>query len=216
MSAVNEWLVREYFEMLGFLVCQPRKHNVPGRSKTAAEELDLLLVNPRRVEHHISEALVWNSADLRSVARAAVAVRGWHTERFYASSFEDAPDILNFAAPAAIKYAETILGPGPLAKVLCLPRLPASGELKARTIAVLRAKGIDGILSFETILTELTRRVDVNRNYEKSDVLQVLRILKSYNMLHDRQMDLFSRRARRARRVETKPEAARHPIPPGA
>jgi len=31
----------------------------------------------------------------------------------------------------------------------------------------------------------------VNRNYEKSDVLQMLRILKNYDLLKDRQMELF-------------------------
>ena len=28
MSAVNEWLVRDYFEFLGFFVAQPRKYQV--------------------------------------------------------------------------------------------------------------------------------------------------------------------------------------------
>ena len=47
MAAVSEWIVREYFEWLGYLVSQPRKHVVPGRQKTAEEEVDLVVLNAR-------------------------------------------------------------------------------------------------------------------------------------------------------------------------
>ena len=46
MSAVNEAIVREYFESLGFLVRQPRKYQVSARPKHIEEEVDLLVVNP--------------------------------------------------------------------------------------------------------------------------------------------------------------------------
>ncbi len=46
MSAVDENIVREYFELHGFLVCQRRKYIVQARQKSADEEVDLIVLNP--------------------------------------------------------------------------------------------------------------------------------------------------------------------------
>ncbi|MFC1462647.1 hypothetical protein ACFLQU_03485 [Verrucomicrobiota bacterium] len=197
MAAVNEWVVREYFEVLGYLVSQPRKYVVPGRQKKAEEEIDLVVFNPRVKEHSVPEGMVWSSADLENVARAVIGVRGWHTERFYVSTFEQTPEILRFAEKESVRFAEKFLGSGPMAKILCLPKLPASGDLKTKTIKVLKEKGVDGVISFGTMLAELIKRTQVNRNYEKSDMLQVIRILKIYDLLKDPQMEFFGRKQRR-------------------
>ncbi|MDP6490882.1 MAG: hypothetical protein QGH42_06775 [Kiritimatiellia bacterium] len=197
MAAVSEWIVREYFEGLGYLVNQPRKHVVPGRHKMAQEEIDLIVHNPRIEEQRVPEGLLWTREDLTGISRAIVAVRGWHTERFYPSTFEQAPEILRFVEEDALNFAQKLLGGQPPAKILCLPRLPASGDLKERAITLLDEKGIDGVLSFETMLVELIGRVDINRNYEKSDLLQTIRILKNYGLLKDSQLDLFEKRPKR-------------------
>ena len=196
MSAVNEAIAREYFETLGYLVSQPCKYT-PARHKKADEELDLLIIHPQIREHRVPEGLVWTSADLQTVARAVVGVRGWHTDRFYAATFEQTPEMLRFAERAARRAAALRLGAEPVAAVLCLPELPASGELKEKTLLALKERGIDGVLSFRTMLQELVAKVDVNRNYDKSDMLQMLRILKVYGLVRDPQLELFSRRARR-------------------
>ena len=39
MSAIDEGIVREYFEQNGFLVRQPRKYQVVARRKTGDEEV---------------------------------------------------------------------------------------------------------------------------------------------------------------------------------
>ena len=197
MSSVNEWVVREYFESIGYLVRQPRKHVIPGRQKKPEEEVDLVVYNPRVGEQQIAPHLVWETKDLAGIARAVVGVRGWHTERFTVSTFEQTPDILRFAEPEAVTYAGKLLGTTSMAKILCLPKLPASGELKKKTIEVLQAKGIDGVISFGTMLAELVSRVDKNKNYEKSDLLQIIRILKSYDMLRGSQLELFEKKRRR-------------------
>lgn len=196
MSAVNEWIAREYFEALGYLVSQPCKYT-PARHKKAEEELDLLIVHPQVRDHRVPDRIVWTSADLQTVSRAVVGVRGWHTDRFYAATFEQTPEILRFAERAARRAAAERLGAEPVAAILCLPELPASGELKEKTLSALKARGIDGVLSFRTMLQELVAQVDINRNYDKSDLLQVLRILKTYGLMRDPQLELFGRRSRR-------------------
>ena len=197
MSAVNEWIVREYFESLGFLVSQPCKY-VTTRQKKAEEEVDLVIFNPLVEQHIIPERVVWQTADFKTVARAVVGVRGWHTERFYAATFDQFPDILRFAQEESVRSAARRFGTGDVAKVLCLPQLPASEELKDKTLRVLKERGIDGVLSFRTMLTDLIQSIDVNRNYDKSDVLQIIRILKNYDLFRSPQMDLFAKKPARA------------------
>lgn len=191
MSAVNEWVVREYFELLGYFVSQPRKYSVPGRHKRADEEVDLVVINPRVAVHCLPENIIWNTEDMGTVARAVVKVRGWHSERFYASTFEQAPEILRFVEEESTRYAAGLLGADDIATIICLPRLPASGDLKEKTIDFLREKGVHGVIAFSTMLNEIIQRVDVNRNYDKSDLLQIIRLLKNYEMIRNPQMEFF-------------------------
>ena len=200
MSAVNEWVVREYFESLGYLVSQPRKFVVPGRHKKAEEEIDLIITNPTIGEHSVPEDIVWETPQLATVAHAVVGVRGWHTDRFYVSTIEQSPEILRFAEGRSVRFGAKLLGTESIAKILCLPRLPASGDLKKQTTRMLKERGIDGVISFRTMLLELVRRVDTHRNYEKSDLLQIIRLLKNYDLLKDEQMDLFASRSRRRKK----------------
>ncbi|MFH0953454.1 MAG: hypothetical protein V1873_03900 [Verrucomicrobiota bacterium] len=197
MSAVSEWIVREYFESLGFLVRQPRKYQVAARAKQVAEEIDLLVLNPAVAEHQVPEALVWGAAELKHISRAIIGVRGWHTERFSPAVIGLSPEIFRFAETTAVKNVAREFGPGPIAKVLCLPDLPSAGPLKDKALGLFKEGGIDGVILFRTMLLELAAHVDINRNYEKSDLLQILRLLKNYDLLKGPQMDLFTKKRRK-------------------
>jgi hypothetical protein len=197
MAAVSERLVREFFELQGYCVNLPFKYVTTGRQKTAEEEIDLLILHPRVRHGALPADLLWSAAELKCVARAVVAVRGWHSERFYARTIEQSPDILRFASTETVRAATRMLGGGPIAKILCLPRLPVSPALRDRTLRLLKAGGVDGVLTFRAILGELVARVDVNAHYEKSDLLQTIRLLKHYAFLKDPQLELFGGRARK-------------------
>lgn len=197
MSAISETLVREYFEALGFYVRQPVKYQVMARTKTAEEEVDLLVVHPDRAGNTLPGESLWGAAELRKISQAVVGIRGWHTERFTPALIEHVPEICRFAQPDTVDRLPRLRGEAPMARILCLPDLPASRTLRKQAIALLHEKGIDGIIPFRTVLSELVARIDVQKTYEKSDVLQVLRILKRYDLLRDAQLELFVKRARR-------------------
>jgi len=55
---------------------------------------------------------------------------------------------------------------------------------------------VDAIISFRAMLLDLIEMVEVNRNYGKSDALQVIRLLKNYGLIKDAQMDLSGLRER--------------------
>ena len=117
-------------------------------------------------------------------------------DRFYLSTFEKTPELLKFLQPASLEFAGKLLGTSEMARVLCLPKMPASGDLRDQAIAFLKGQGVDGVIPFRTILAELLTHVDVNRNYEKSDVLQMLRLVKNYELIRDDQLDLFTHKRR--------------------
>lgn len=204
MASVSEWIAREYFETLGYFVVQPCKYSVSGRSKRVEEETDLIILNPLIAEHVLSQYLLWRTDDLKKIARAVVGVYGWHTERFYPAMLENLPELIRFAGEESVRMAARQLGNNQIAKILCLPQLPVAQKLKDDTLRILKAKGIDGILEFRTMLAEIIRRVDINRNYEKSDVLQIIRILKNYDLFREDQLEFFTGKRNFCRVKKTK------------
>ena len=56
-----------------------------------------------------------------------------------------------------------------------------------------------GVISFRSILQELVASVQTNHNYRKSDLLQILRLLKNYELLKEPQLEFgWKRRGRKA------------------
>jgi len=198
MASVNEWVVREYLEALGFLVRQPRKYQVVARSKGLHEEVDLLAVNPAiPAGQPLPKAKLWGAAELGQVPCAIVTVRGWHSEKFTAAMLASSPEVYRFAEPESVRAAEAELGMANPAKVLCMADLPADPDQRAEALGFLKSRGIDGVILFRPMLLELVERIDIKKTYEKSDLLQILRILKNYDLLKSGQMDLFSPSRRR-------------------
>ncbi|MDD5483009.1 MAG: hypothetical protein PHP98_05095 [Kiritimatiellae bacterium] len=207
MASVSAWIVREYFEMLGFLIIQPCKYAISGRPKRIEEETDLIAFNPLVAEQSVPPHILWVTADLKKIARAVIGVYGWHTERFYPAMLENLPELVRFAGEESARMASRRLGGGQIVKILCLPQLPVAQKLKDDALRLLKAMGIDGVLEFRTILAEIISRVDKNRNYEKSDVLQVVRIFKNYGLFREAQLELFSGRRKTCRRKESAVES---------
>ena len=195
MASVNEQIVREYFETLGFFVIQPNKHQVAARHKHDAEEIDLLIARPGPAGvSNPPKAVVWGAKELSKVQRAVVSIRGWHTDSFSPATLKKNPEIFRFTELPVIKEARKILGPGSVTKILCVSDLAAGAAPQEEALTIMRENGIDGVLSFRTMLLELIENLEVSKNYEKSDLAQTLRILKTYDLLKDAQLDLFSKK----------------------
>jgi hypothetical protein len=198
MSAVDESIVREYFESHGFLVCQRRKYIVQARQKTGDEEVDLIVLNPRATSEPPSEFEI-TSETLGRVSRAIVAIKGWHTEVFAPGVLAHQPKIFRFVEKRAVEEAQRLVGGDNLVKILVVPGLPRDAKVRAKSIEVLKSKGVDGVISFRGILQELIAGVKTNRNYQKSDLLQILRLLKNYELLTQPQMELKLRTRKKAK-----------------
>ena len=208
MSAIDEGIVREYFEQNGFLVRQPRKYQVQARRKTGEEEVDLVVFNPTWQRNSRKPGFFLFSNELPFVRQAVVAVKGWHTGVFTPTMLKSSPEIFGFLEAKVLKDATRFFpetsaedSAGALTKILVLPSLPTAEPFRSQSVELLKERGVDAIISFRAMLLDLLDKVEVNQNYTKSDTLQVMRILKNYDLLKDAQLDLLTERtaARRSK-----------------
>jgi hypothetical protein len=190
MSSVNETIVREYFELHSFFVRQQGKSIMPNRRDE--EEIDFLVLNLNPVASQGPLPFVLSSKDLPGVAHAAVAIKPRHTESLSPALLAAAPEFYRLGEPTVYESA-TRSFPGALGviKILAIPSLPQNEALRNQSLDLLRAKGIDAVITFPTMLADLISQIDASRNYEKSDLLQLLRILKNYDFIKDPQLELF-------------------------
>jgi len=197
--AVSESIVREYFELHGFLVRQQRKFTGQTRREDD-DDIDFFVLNPHPQAPAAALPFVLGSAELPFLERAIVVVKGWHTETFSSGVLARAPAIFRFVNPKAFQQAARAFGKdGPPLKILVVPALPQGARAREESIAMLRAKGIDAVLPFLTMLADLVETCDINRNYQKSDLLQTIRILKKYDFFKEPQLELFKSKGRRRR-----------------
>ncbi|MBP7274981.1 MAG: hypothetical protein KBA51_02125 [Kiritimatiellae bacterium] len=206
MSAVNETLVREYLEGLGFLTYLPRKYQALLRARSPDEENDLLVWNPSAPLGDEPEPGIWTGRDLRRVRAAQVSICGWHTSTLSRAVMELSPELFRFLEADPVRAAERVLGPGTIAKVFVLPHLPADSDLRREAVAYLLDRGVTGIVSFRTILQELAGMADEQRFYDRSDTLQLLRLMKIYDLFKSPQLEFFRPRvkAERLRKSDTR------------
>ena len=197
MAAVSETIVREYFELHEFLVRQHRKYIAQTRRED--DDIDFFVLNPLARKREGEQPFVLASEDLAFIERAIVVVKGWHTETFSSARLASTPEIFRFVGTKVFQQAAKVFGEnGAPLKILVVPALPQGAQARDESIALLRSKGVDAVIPFRTMLTDLVASTEVNRNYQKSDLLQVIRILKNYDFFKEPQMELFkSRRKRR-------------------
>jgi hypothetical protein len=198
MAAVSETIVREYFESHEFLVRQYRKYVAPAGRED--DDFDFLILNPEPVPPAGELPFILKTGDLRFVARAVLVVKAWHTEIFSPALLTGSPELFRFLEKKAFQRAVTEFGKTtPALKLLVLPALPRDATAREESITILRSRGIDAVILFHTMLADLVSEVSSTRNYQKSDLLQLIRILKSYDFLREPQMELFKTRRKPVR-----------------
>ena len=199
MSAVSETIVREYFELHEFLVRQPRKY-IGQTRREEDDDIDFFVLNPHPQPGELP--FVLGSPDLPCIERAIVVVKGWHTETFTTARLAHAPEIFRFVEPKVFQQAARAFGKdGTPLKILVVPALPQEAQARDQAVSLLRSKGVDAVIPFHTMLHDLVKEIEVNRNYQKSDLLQIIRILKNYDFFKEPQLELFKTKAGRRKRA---------------
>lgn len=202
MSSVNDQIVREFFELQGFLVRQIRKHVSPMPDEV--EESDFWIWHPGRATGISGGKTSSSEPEIRSVASAFVFVKPWHTETFTTGVIENDQDLtkrLSSTLEATDSETQSWLQHQPQ-NILVVSNLPRSKVAREKSMALIKEKGFDVVLTFDRILSRLLEQVERNRNYQRSDLLQTLRLLKNYGLVRPMQLELFESSKPRKKRNE--------------
>lgn len=200
MSGFDENIVREYFELNGFFVRQLRKYQVQSRKKRFDEEIDMLIYNPKADNKIKPSGFQLFSNDIVNIHQAIVVVKAWHSSRFTPAILRSGTKVFDFLKKDVLtkvndyfNFDEMNLGKNEatFTKILIIPSLPSGEPHRSESITLLKEQGIDGIISFATILESIIKNIEINHSYQKSDLLQLLRILKIYDMIKEPQMTFF-------------------------
>jgi hypothetical protein len=197
---MDEWIAREYLELNGFVTMPLRKGRTQSKRSVSEEGIDLYIRNMKHLEGDRDPDFLLFSSELRHLRSAVVCVRGWHGEKAALASMTNGADVVKYLESNVLKKVEKWfefehwreLGETEFPKrILVAPVFPMQEAYRARIVAALKEKGVDGILSFKTMLLDIIDRVDTRQVYPKSQLLQFVRTLKTFDLIKDSQMNFL-------------------------
>lgn len=198
---MDEWIAREYLELNGFVTMPLRKGRSQSKRSASEEGIDFYIRNMKPVEGDRDPDFLLFSSELRHLRSAVVCVRGWHGDKAALASMSNGADMAKYLEANVLKKVEKWfefehwreLGESEFPKrILVAPVFPMQEAYRARIVSALKDKGVDGILSFKSMLLDIIDRVDTRHVYPKSQLLQLVRTLKTFDLIKDSQMNFLS------------------------
>lgn len=198
MPLLDEAIVREYFEYYGFFTKTLRKA-CPQAKRTLADEGGALYVkNPAFAVGGREPAFTMFSSELKYIDSAVVCVRGWHEDKAALASTLDGAEITKYVETKILKKidkwfdidlkGELGIDEKPF-KILVAPVFPMQEQYRRDVTHMLREKGVDAILSFKSMLVDLIDHVDTKEVYPKSETLQLIRMMKTFDLIKNSQLN---------------------------
>ena len=199
MSGFDEDVVREYFELNRFFVRQLEKHLVSPRKRTAEDAVSMLVLNPSVPEELRQTNFQLFTVDMTAIRQALVVVHSWQHTRVTPAILKSNARLTDFLKKELLKRMHKLISVEDASveniavfkKLVVVPGLPTADPHRSECINLFKEQGVDGVIAFSTILEHWLRHVEVNHSYHKSKLLQLVRVLKIYDMLQSPQMRLF-------------------------
>jgi len=200
MRAIEEIIVAEYLESYGFMTRSLRTSRPASRRALRDEGVDLYVRNLRHAAGERQPQFWLFSSELPYVGSALVCARGWMGDKAALATMTGGSDILRHLETSVLKKVEAWfdydlqreLGFDDAPKrLLVAPLFPSQEPYRAQCAAALKDVGVDGVLSFRSLLLDLIDHTDIRRVYGKSPARALLRLLKAYDLVKDSQMQLL-------------------------
>ncbi|MCH6257156.1 hypothetical protein MLD52_11410 [Puniceicoccaceae bacterium K14] len=198
MLKLDETIVQEYFEYNGFLVKALRKACPQAKRSLADEGASLYVKNSNFVSGGRDPAFTIFSSELRYMDSAIICVRGWHEDKAALATMTDGAEVAKYVETKISKkiskwFPQDVLESigikeAPM-KILVAPVFPMHEQYRREIERVLREHGIDAILSFKSLLVDLIEHVNTKEVYPKSESLQLIRMLKTFDLVKSSQMN---------------------------
>ena len=193
MKKINEEIIRSYFEMNHFLVKILRDEDLEGNGGREKEDMGLIVFNINPSFRVPPRQFVLRDENIPAIPRAMVEVKAWHSKRFSPSVLFASLSSFRMFAESSLQLARKIFKTKDFRKILIVPQLPATKNSRDKSLDIFKRKGIDHILEFRVVLEFLIRKVKVTKDYADSDSLQMIRLLKNYDLLKEDQLNLFGK-----------------------
>jgi hypothetical protein len=153
-----------------------------GKRRGEDDDIDFFVLNPHPELKASPLPFVLTSADLRFVPRAVVVVKAGIQHIQFGRPRPLSGDFpvrgLRFSKHALRAFdADT--------RSRCSSSRPSSFVCGEGRASAAPFKGIDAVIPFRTMLMDLVAKTEINRNYQKSDLLQLIRILKISELLKE-------------------------------
>jgi hypothetical protein len=188
MADTNTRIVREFLEAQEFAVLTNRKFQLQKAEPPGWYSIDIIARNLHYVEPEAPLPMKLHAEHMRFLPNIIVDVKGRHGQRFSPSLAS--ADLFYFVSSSALDYAREVFGGAPFKSLLVISEAAANEPLWLKTEEMLREGGIDHVIEFPTILGYLVSYVEVNANYVESETLQLLRLLKRYDLVKGLQLEL--------------------------
>jgi len=208
MSSIEEQMAREYFERNGFflkhLYPEPEKPlEVASTKKNKASRRYPLYLIQRQTGRTKNEPLAGRfqlfASDLGGLALAVMVVFRWSSQGLTLPIFLNGSRYRSWIRNEVVpNFTLTLTGldkeaypVGVPHKIILLPGLPVSEPYRQECIDLLKTAGVDALFSFQTFLESLVAQVSTGTGQATSDLSEIIRLLKVYELVRSPQMDLF-------------------------
>lgn len=205
MAWVEEQLVREYFEINGFRVGAIRARETVGRRRKGHPDYHLEILRSDVTSEGTAGFQLFTS-EVGRISWARVRIEGWDAAGFTVRMLRNGKQLVEHLRKSVLKgveppEAEEAAGAESTGgrtgecfrRIWVLPGLPSTDPYREEAVGLLRERGVDHALTFRTILDNVSQNVDTTVGYERSPFLELIRLMKLFEMVSPPQMDLFQR-----------------------
>jgi len=198
---IEQELVEAYFECNGFLVRQVGNY----ASQDSRRKLDPLpmfaVMNPKVPQNSLGSGMRLFSGDLNKIHNAVVGVIGWSNSSFSPAVMSSDLRLVKFLKQQITRdriddcfisdpQSFDSLVPSSL-RLLVVPALPMNVDKMKIAVEYIETQGVDGLLTLRSLLENLLRQNLPAQGRGGRSILQLLRLLKSYGLSSDPQMEIF-------------------------
>jgi len=154
----------------------------------------LIIKNSKKTFKRIDEFII-EKEKINFINAAIVKPISWHTLKFTPSVIKKfSEEIFEITSEKINKILKNLIENN-YKKIIVIPGLPATISLKNESIKIMKEKGIDHVILFQTIISGLIEKIDQRKLYQ-SQILEIIRILKFYNFFSDKKFEkeLFNKK----------------------
>ncbi len=162
MSYPSFEIVKEFFNINNFLVL---------------ERGEILFAKNLREREEEIEKFIIEKDDIQKIKECLIKPISWHTQKFTPSVLNKFPEIFQFPKNNFLKDKNC-------KKILIIPDLPSTQNLRNKSIEIMQNKNIDNVILFPTIISSLIEKINPRKVY-LSFTNEILRILKFYNFFSE-------------------------------